>query len=273
MDEVPGMTQVLGGERIPLNGASVVKYANTEQGEGPRKCYGDIEDSFGGIYDGFIELAGQLARDEGNGADIDKLKEALPKLVAAQSANKARLEAIKGFAETYQCTTEKTDFQEALQSLIAAALRKPGVGGDPDRAVARFDRAIEDARNTREGIDDEDEDLVVTQAGGALGYQPPNSKCPISGKAVEEIEHPVEDEKGYLYERDVIEQFIRANTGRGRGDACDCPQSGTSHKISIASLKPAKQFTRWKKVKAQLAARRRASEGGLDDDDVVLASP
>ena len=49
MDEVPGMTQVLGGERIPLNGASVVKYANTEQGEGPRKCYGDIEDSFGGI--------------------------------------------------------------------------------------------------------------------------------------------------------------------------------------------------------------------------------
>ena len=84
------MTQVLGGERIPLDGASVVKYANTDQGEGPRKCYGDIESSFGGIYDGFIELAGQLARDEGNGADIDKLKRALPKLVAAQKKARAK---------------------------------------------------------------------------------------------------------------------------------------------------------------------------------------
>ena len=266
MDEVPGMTQVLGGERIPLDGASVVKYATTEQGEGPRKCYGDIEDSFGGIYDGFIELAGQLARDEGNGADIDKLKEALPKLVAAQSANKARLEAIKGFAETYQCTTEKTDFQEALKSLVTAALRKPDVGGDPDRAVARFDRAIEDARNTREGIDDEDEDLVVTQAGGALGYQPPNSKCPITGTPVEAIEDPVEDEKGYVYERFAIEQYVGAG-------ARDCPQSGTSHKISIVSLKPAKEFTRWKKVKARLAARRRGEGGEGGDSDVDVVSP
>lgn len=273
MDEVPGMTQVLGGERIPIDGASVVKYATTDQGEGPRKCYGEIESSFGGIYDGFIELAAQLARDEGNDAEINKLKQALPKLVAVQSSNKARLEAIKDFADSYQCTTEKTDFCEALQALTATALQRPEVGGDPDRAVARFERAIEDARNTREAIEDEDEDLVVTQAGGAGGYQPPTMKCPITGKAVEEIEDPVEDEKGYIYENAAIEQYILAHTGHGRGDSYDCPQSGTTHKISIASLKPAKKFMRWKKVKARLAARRRTSEGGDSDVDVVVASP
>ena len=266
MDEVPGMTQVLGGERIPLDGASVVKYANTDQGEGPRKCYGDLESSFGGIYEGFIELAAQLAKEEGNDAEIDKLKRALPTLVAAQSANKARLYAIQAFADSYQCTTEKTDFKEALQALAATATRRPDVGGDPDRAVARFERAIEDARNTREGIDDEDADLVVTQAGGAGGYQPPNSKCPITGTPVEAIEDPVEDEKGYVYERFAIEQYVGAG-------ARDCPQSGTSHKISIVSLKPAKEFTRWKKVKARLAARRRGEGGEGGDSDVDVVSP
>jgi len=273
MDEVPGMTQVLGGERIPLDGASVLKYATTEQGEGPRKCYGDIESSFGGIYEGFIELAGELARDEGFRGELDQLKQALPKLVAAQSANKARLEAIRSFADSYQCSTEKTDFQEALHAPIAAALRRPNIGNDPDGAVARFERAIEDARNTREGIDDEDEDLVVTQAGGAGGHQPPNSKCAISGIAVEAIEDPVEDEKGYVYEKAAIEQYVRSHTGRGRGDTCSCPHAGTSHQISMQSLRPAKNFTRWRKVQARVAASRRASEGGDDDEDVVLTSP
>ena len=146
---------------------------------------------------GLIELAGQLARDEGNGADIDKLKRALPKLVAAQSTNKARLEAIKGFAETYQCTTEKSDFPAGAPVFDRRRSAKSRTsGGDPDRAVARFDRAIEDARNTREGIDDEDEDLVVTQAGGALGYQPPNLEVPHLGQGGGGDEHPVEDEKG-----------------------------------------------------------------------------
>ena len=43
---------------------------------------------------------------------------------------------------------------------------------------------------------------------------------------MEEIEHPVEDEKGYLYERDVIEQFIRANTGAGAGTTCGARSPG-----------------------------------------------
>ena len=47
-----------------------------------------------------------------------------------------------------------------------------------------------------------------------------------------------------------------------------CPQSGTAHvvKISIASLKPAKQFRgRWKKVEAQ----GREGGGARSDEDVL----
>ena len=175
-------------------------------------------------------------------------------------------------AGSYQCSTEKTDFQEALHAPIAAALRRPDIGNDPDGAVARFERAIEDARNTREGIDDEDEDLVVTQAGGAGGYQPPNSKCAISGIAVEAIEDPVEDEKGYVYEKAAIEQYVRSHTGRGRGDTCSCPHAGTSHQISMQSCGPRKTSRAGEKSR-RVAASRRASEGGDDDEDVVLTSP
>ena len=74
-------------------------------------------------------------------------------------------------------------------------------------------------------------------------------------------------------EKAAIEQYVRSHTGRGRGDTCSCPHAGTSHQISMQSLRPAKNFTRWRKVQARVAASRRASEGGDDDEDVVLTSP
>ena len=97
-----------------------------------------------------------------------------------------------------------------------------------------------------------------------------NAKSVIRGVAQEFVcpidQTPVYDAvlaaDGCVYERFAIEQYVGAG-------ARDCPQSGTSHKISIVSLKPAKEFTRWKKVKARLAARRRGEGGEGGDSDVV----
>jgi hypothetical protein len=235
MDEAPaGMTQVLGGTRVDLDGSSVKENMLSVQGEAPRKCYQDLARSFGDIYDEFNTLAEQLASEKGNGGELAKLKAALPKLVAVQASNAARAHALGEFASTYVCTTEKSDFSEQLQLLTATALRRPDIGNDPHGAVQKFENAVAQGRATKEGRrgggggggEDEDADLVITQAGGGGGggYEPPNAKCPISGIAVGEIETPVEDEKGYIYEKLTIEEYINGHTRRTRETAVDCPQ-------------------------------------------------
>ena len=283
------MTQVLGGERIALDGAPIVTLLTTAQGEGPKKCYSEVCDSFPSIYESFNTLAAQLASEEGTQPHLDKLKACLLQLVASQASNRARLEAIAQFASQYQCSTEKTDFQEELQTLVAARLRSPGTKTDPaygGSAVAEMERAIEKAQRSRERVDDEDEDLVVTQAGGgagssgAGGYSPPNSKCPISGKSLDDVTDPVEDEKGYVYEKESITQYIKQQT-RGRSGAnavTPCPQSGTSHVISLQTLAPASRFLRARKIRKLARERNRNRDEDEDGDgdgdgDVIETSP
>ena len=79
-------------------------------------------------------------------------------------------------------------------------------------------------------------------------YHPPNARCPISGKSLKDIEDPVEDDKGYVYERQPMELYIKQHTRRTRETAVDCLQSGTTHKVSLASLKPATKLLRARKV-------------------------
>ena len=278
MDEVPGMTQVLGGTRVPLDGKIVKAAMTTQQPEGIQKCYLDLGQTFGGVYDSFNELAKQLASEDGNGTAIDKLKAALPKLVAVQASNAARLEAIKEFSHTYQCSTEKTDFQEQLLTITTSALRRPGIASDPAGAVKQFEKAVNEGKAIKEGRtedDDEDADLVITQAGGGGGgggYQPPNVKCPISGMSLKDIQDPVEDDKGYVYERQPMEQYITQHTRRIRETAVDCPQSGTTHKVSLASLKPAMKLLRQRKV-AELARKRQRDASDSDEDEDIIVSP
>lgn len=54
---------------------------------------------------------------------------------------------------------------------------------------------------------------------------------------VEELEDPVEDKHGYIYERSAIVDMIT----RQRGGAVKCPIMGTSHFVSVGELKAAKR--------------------------------
>ena len=54
-----------------------------------------------------------------------------------------------------------------------------------------------------------------------------------------ELEEPVEDERGYVYEKAAILDHIRQQERRSPGQ-CVCPVSGTTHIITAAGLRPAR---------------------------------
>lgn len=68
-------------------------------------------------------------------------------------------------------------------------------------------------------------------------------------------EEPVQDQKGYVYEKKAIEQYVKNMRGR----PVPCPQSGTTHVITLNDLKPARGVERMRK-RAKLM-RRREDEG------------
>jgi hypothetical protein len=93
----------------------------------------------------------------------------------------------------------------------------------------------------------DDEDLMVV-GGGANGFLR-NAKCPLSLKNLEDLNEPLEDSKGYVYEAAAIIDYI------GRKTSVQCPVAGTTHTVKRAELKPSRHVMR-------LKARR---EAGLDE--------
>jgi len=63
-----------------------------------------------------------------------------------------------------------------------------------------------------------------------------------------ELEDPVEDERGYVYEKAAVQDYIRQKPP----GHCQCPVSGTVHLITIEGLRPARVLKQ---------AQRRARQG------------
>lgn len=84
---------------------------------------------------------------------------------------------------------------------------------------------------------------------------PQCTPCPAPPQ-YDDIEQPVVDEKGIVYDKQAIEAYIRQKGGRAQ-----CPQAGSAHILTIASLKPAtrilnrrRQQQRWGTAGTQAAA-------------------
>jgi hypothetical protein len=139
---------------------------------------------------------------------------------------------------------------------------------DTDGVLKEFDAAVKEQRAKANRGDDDDDDLIITQAGNAGGFllggvSFPNEKCPMSGKRLEEVDEPVVDEKGYVYERAAIEAHV-AKYGKpegGRGGtgekAVECPVAGTSHFVKVSKLKPSREVEKLKRLKAKQGGEKR----------------
>ncbi|GBF92693.1 hypothetical protein Rsub_05062 [Raphidocelis subcapitata] len=157
--------------------------------------------------------------------------------------------SLNSLAARYQPTVAAaTDFEAELASEAA------GRSFDPERtdAMREFDQFAR-AEDGPGGEDLEDDDIVVT------GNDFMNAACPISGKNVLELADPVEDEKGYVYDRAAITAHIRQ---RGYNGACDAPFPGVSHSVVLSRLKPAARVLRAQKRRRLGLDAQRGTQGG-----------
>lgn len=193
--------------------------------------------------------------------------------VAARSAR-----ALGRAAAAYQPPADGAD--TAFGELLASHAGGEDDGGDDDAPAA--DTAAARRLAALAGADGDGD--VVAAAGGLA----PNERCPLSGKPVRggeeregdtgrrragalvrppsrpqllQIDDPVVDRMGYVYEKASILGHIAAQGGRAR--RVRAPVAGTAHAVVADDLRPAAAVVRAKKAAAR-GGGRRASGVGAD---------
>ena len=203
------------------------------------------------------------------GKSSGNIRKKLEEAIKASQTQLARVEALKDLGNTYEAKADDVlDIAKAVEDGTKSKLAM--MGRNTDGILKDFDDAVKAQRAKAKRGDDEDEDLIITQAGagGVLldGISFPNEMCPMSGKKLVDIDEPVADEKGYVYERAAIEDYIRRNgKPEGRGGAGEkvmsCPVAGTSHQVAVSKLKPSREVEKLKRLKArQVGDKRRRSD-------------
>eukprot|EP00227_Mantoniella_beaufortii_P017357 CAMPEP_0197576550 /NCGR_PEP_ID=MMETSP1326-20131121/1542_1 /TAXON_ID=1155430 /ORGANISM="Genus nov. species nov., Strain RCC2288" /LENGTH=264 /DNA_ID=CAMNT_0043139499 /DNA_START=20 /DNA_END=814 /DNA_ORIENTATION=+ len=227
---------------------------------------GEFED----IFIHLTEVAGVL---EESGASSAAIKAKVAELLTVRRGHKAHIDALGEMERTYACTLDRTDFAVVLKTRAAALTA--AIPADDTSIMAEFDKAVDAAKRKggHGGAAEEDEDVVLTTQGGAGGNNlAPNHKCPITAVPIEDLTEPVMDQKGIVYEKAAVVSFIKKKQGEVM-----CPQHGTSHKITLNDLKPARHIERAKKRAKITQQQQQAGGGGSQrpkgEDDVNLLSP
>ena len=72
---------------------------------------------------------------------------------------------------------------------------------------------------------------------GLLRRSPAPSRAPLTSKSLGDLVEPVQDAKGYVYERAAVVAYIRSKVVGSLGQ-CPCPSAGTTHLLNEAELLP-----------------------------------
>jgi hypothetical protein len=218
-----------------------------------RRCSQDAADA----VDRLGELAGYLQA----AGEADLLRElraetaAMLEARAGAARHQAALEALAG-PDGYVATGAATDFGKELKRRAAAAARAAPYDAAADGLLEAFDEAAAAAGPPEDERVDDDIEIEGGAGGGAR-----NARCPITSRPITELEDPVADALGFVYERAAVEDYIARRLaapprapGRARGPAgtVPCPVANTMHAVSAAELKSAR---------ALVAAARRAAAG------------
>ena len=187
------------------------------------------------------ECAAEAARNAAGGAPeaCAQLRGKVDRMCDVRREKLAQMDALKALARDYvvagedaedEASEEKFDFEGYLEKKTKYYLTQRAK--DMEYVIA-FDKAASGGETTM----GEDEDLILDENATATVK---NAKCPISAKRIEDIDDPVEDLMGFVYERVRIEEYI------GRAASKECPVVGTSHRVSKKDLKPSRNAIRMK---------------------------
>eukprot|EP01024_Parvocaulis_polyphysoides_P048583 TRINITY_DN4639_c2_g5_i1.p1 TRINITY_DN4639_c2_g5~~TRINITY_DN4639_c2_g5_i1.p1 ORF type:complete len:262 (-),score=42.84 TRINITY_DN4639_c2_g5_i1:277-1062(-) len=197
----------------------------------------NIENIVQNVFSGCAETLGILEKPE----LVYAMKPHLQKLIQIQNDATAYRQALSsirpGGQPGYNPTAENpTDFEglinERKQQHLNRIQRNQRVE-DHEYYARILQAAGIDADGSGEGQDQqqEDDDIVIETGKNVA----PNAKCPLTGIDIFELDNPVEDSKGYVYQSEAIIKAI----SQQREKQLKCPVAGTSHFIRENTLKRA----------------------------------
>mmetsp|Transcript_138 Transcript_138/g.301 ORF Transcript_138/g.301 Transcript_138/m.301 type:complete len:250 (-) Transcript_138:266-1015(-) len=211
----------------------------------------------------FLEVAA-LFSDDNQSAKVASLREGYAELLKMDQEVQAYTAALdQEVCQNYAPNgVAATKFDHVLDKATKEILKQRKFDVERCEEMRQFDQDT-GAKGAAGG--DSDDDVVMEQS--ALV----NDRCPITRKSVMELVEPVEDKKGYIYEKEHILQMLR----QARGQPIKCPEAGTSHMVTLAELRPSRRVQREKRRQVfqgtqagGTQAAGRAEENVVDADDV-----
>lgn len=152
------------------------------------------------------------------------------------------------------------DYKQMLQTKREHVLNNQQYDWENSREARDFDEKASKVS----AFEDSDEEVVVQANAQDIA---PNHNCPCSLKPLMELEDPVEDEAGIVYDRAAIEGHIRSTMRTNRNNSVMCPLAGSTHEVSLNSLRTAAKVIRAQKRNQRREAER--AEEGSDNDGVL----
>jgi len=154
----------------------------------------------------------------------------------------------KGNNGAYRIGKDSTDFARLIEETALTLKSDEGSSFDVNNHslmkvfVNNKDgvAGVEDAGN--EVIDDD----IEIQGGTSIGK---NKKCPLTLVDLIQLKEPVEDSKGFVYEKSALIDYIRTKSmGRGRVRA---PIAEVNHYITAREIKPATSILQAQKARVR----------------------
>ena len=173
----------------------------------------------------------------GDSERVEKLRAAFKELTEVETDARAHVKALAEISKGNHAVPQRQEsgamsvvgFTAAIEQLAQQAKQNPRQQENARNRIAKFEQEIWAVNHAGEAMPgQEDEDLVMEPTQGTI-----NKKCPLCAVPLPELREPVQDEKGYVYEKEFILQYIAAK-GRGGRVACPCP--GTTHYVTKDTL-------------------------------------
>lgn len=214
--------------------------------------------SGGPIVDGMAEVAMRLS-EAGLHGEVDGVRELVKKVLIQANRLELFIEALNDMKRQYVGRYESSEFHSLITEKVAdmEQRRKPF---DPTHHTNYLDfEQVISAEGNGQPLDEVLDDGIVIE--GSAGAIAKNDRCPVTGKEILELEDPVEDNSGFVYEKSAVEDLLKKNNGSYRIVA------GSNHITKLEDLKPARLVII---AKRRAKLRRNGTQTQTQDEDCVI---
>ena len=203
--------------------------------------------------------------ENGEHEQVAALKAECLRLAEKKHEMECRVVALQRLRGAYRTDAKAAfDFDAYVEEQFQALLAERPARPEQDRQYKELVASTWEITNPGEPLPgaDDDEDLVAVGGGGSSLIK--NKNCPLTGQAVEDLEDPVMDPVGYVYDRRAVTQHIQQKS-RGGSYEVPAPFHGTTHKIGTRSLKDATaEIKLMKRLRRRHQAEEEEEEDGMD---------